>query len=487
MIPPVNAPRIERNSRRVAAASFRCRRRRFAKKTTQGLAALAALLLAVLILTRHGGYESHYQEECGYEMDRTLLTLLGWEKASPAWRWLTFDFSREDFLSTQQSLATGAERHGYISDDIRLRVVLTAQYLNQRDVAEQWAQDITDPATRPWSDRALAHGVSQSLLEELLQDARRDVSLYPAPGQSPAVFYCILHEPGINAAAQSLLRRKYWRSGFELATFAWGIVSIRPLLKLLLRRGHAPRPGGARLVQRWSPQLVWSAWLRAEWCFLFSGMALRALFGLTWLASEWESRPAFVRILEPALTGYAAFVNSIFGPLCFVVLLTGAVFLMVRWLTPGFHGTLRLFGIRRSPLTGREIGRTALAGLALVLLLYFVTGILVEWLGIRDWRDSWVHGNEHLWEQILFGCLVAPFAEEFIFRGFLFTGFCTAMKPATASAFSSLLFALMHSYSPAGLLIIWAFGMLMCALYRRTGTLLVPMAVHALTNAMLLS
>lgn len=484
MIPPVNAPRIENVSCRVGASSFRCRRRRFHKKTTQGLAALAALLLAVVFFTRHRGCEYHYHAECGYEMDRTLLALLAWEKAPPSWRWLTFHFSREDFLSTQQALAAGAERHGSISDDIRLRVVLTAQYLNQRDVAKHWAKAITDPVTRPWSDRAIAHGVSQYFLEEMLQSARRDASLYPAPSQSPAVFYGIMDEPGIAAAAPSQLRRECWRSGFELAVLALGLVFIWPLIRLLLRRGHAPRPQGARLVKQWTPHIVWSAWLRAEWCFLFGGLVLSGAFGLAWLASEWEPQPPIVGMLKPVLEGYSTFAGSIIGPLFLVVLVSGAVFLMVRWLTPGFHGTLRMFGIRRSPLTGREIGRMALAGLALVILLDFAAGFILQWLDLNDWRDGWSRRSEHLWEQILFGCIVAPFAEEFLFRGFLFTGFSTAWKPVTAATASSLIFSLMHGYSPAGTVLIWCFGMLMCALYRRTGTLLVPMAVHALTNAM---
>ena len=226
--------------------------------------------------------------------------------------------------------------------------------------------------------------------------------------------------------------------------------------------------------------------MRAEWAFLYSGLALTALMGLAWLV--WESGGTGLAAEAAAWywTKLDEVSQSVWRNLFYVVLLCGPVFLMVRWLTPGFHATLRIFGIRRCPLNGESLRRMVLAGLTLVGLLFWSFGFIEASLGISDPRDVWMREGEAVWEGILFGCFVAPFAEEFLFRGFLFTGLRARWGVLPAAVFSSLLFSLVHGYSFAGTILIACFGLLMCALYHRTGTLLVPMIIHALTNALLM-
>jgi len=230
--------------------------------------------------------------------------------------------------------------------------------------------------------------------------------------------------------------------------------------------------------------------MRAEWSFLLSGLALSVPAALAWMLYDAGVPAAQHAVLDQFNSWLArhlqALHDSVWHNLFYVMLLTGPLFLMVRWLTPGFHATLRMFGIRRSPLKGRALCGAVLAGLSLVTLLYIAFDFITAWTGTGDPRDSWSHGYEPIWEQILFGCLVAPFVEEFIFRGFLFTGLRRWKGPVAAAIVSSFLFSIMHGYSGSGTILIACFGLLMCRLYRRTGTLLVPMGVHSLTNALLL-
>ena len=89
--------------------------------------------------------------------------------------------------------------------------------------------------------------------------------------------------------------------------------------------------------------------------------------------------------------------------------------------------------------------------------------------------------------------LIAP-VEEFLFRGVIQGRLRRAFGPVGAVAGSSLLFGSMHlaNYTGslvgvvAGALLIAAVGAVFGALYERTGNLAVPVAVHALYNALLL-
>jgi membrane protease YdiL (CAAX protease family) len=120
-----------------------------------------------------------------------------------------------------------------------------------------------------------------------------------------------------------------------------------------------------------------------------------------------------------------------------------------------------------------------------------------------------LHGNEKLPSELgatsstaalvasaTFVCVVAPIAEEFFFRGFLF-GVLSRMRvrvgrvdlgPWIAAVIVALLFALAHTGSassqyliPLGLL-----GFILCLLRWRTGSLYPCMALHSLNNCLAL-
>ena len=104
------------------------------------------------------------------------------------------------------------------------------------------------------------------------------------------------------------------------------------------------------------------------------------------------------------------------------------------------------------------------------------------------------HGAEHLFQQLpgvwmriafaLAGCLLAPVGEELLFRGIILRGMQERWRMGTGGAIivSSLLFALMH-VSPLALLPLFCIGVTFAIMYVRTGSLWVPIVMHAANNA----
>ncbi|PIE19751.1 MAG: hypothetical protein CSA65_01085 [Proteobacteria bacterium] len=83
---------------------------------------------------------------------------------------------------------------------------------------------------------------------------------------------------------------------------------------------------------------------------------------------------------------------------------------------------------------------------------------------------------------VLHVALLAPVAEELAFRGLLYRGLRQVTRPLPAAVVSSLIFAVMHPHLTQGA---WALGLglLLAFAYEQTRSLLAPMLVHALFNA----
>jgi membrane protease YdiL (CAAX protease family) len=82
--------------------------------------------------------------------------------------------------------------------------------------------------------------------------------------------------------------------------------------------------------------------------------------------------------------------------------------------------------------------------------------------------------------------VVAPIAEEFFFRGYFFTALRNWRGTLPAAILTGLVFGGIHAGSaPIGYLVpLAAFGVALCLLYARTGSLLPCIALHALNNSL---
>jgi len=154
------------------------------------------------------------------------------------------------------------------------------------------------------------------------------------------------------------------------------------------------------------------------------------------------------------------------------------------------------FGFRRFRL-GKGIGAVALAALAYYLLTLVYAALLH--LHDQDKLPSELgisHSTAALVGAALFVCVIAPVAEEFFFRGFLF-GVLSQWRISrwgrnagswVAAVVVGILFGLAHtgSASPQYLIPLGFLGFVLCLVRWRTRSLYPCMALHSLNNSLAL-
>ncbi len=96
------------------------------------------------------------------------------------------------------------------------------------------------------------------------------------------------------------------------------------------------------------------------------------------------------------------------------------------------------------------------------------------------------HGHWVLGLTVVLACVVGPIAEEFFFRGVLYSALRRRTSRVVAMLISGVLFSLIHT-NPVGFLPIMVLGCLLANLYERTGSLASSIFVHILHNTFLMS
>ncbi|XP_076916181.1 uncharacterized protein LOC143575778 isoform X2 [Bidens hawaiensis] len=130
-------------------------------------------------------------------------------------------------------------------------------------------------------------------------------------------------------------------------------------------------------------------------------------------------------------------------------------------------------------------------GVGFLLALVFSTSFIADkLLGPKD-------VNNPILKEILSGgplsvtgstlvyCLVTPFLEETIYRGFLLTCLASTMKWENAVVISSIVFSATH-LSVDSFLQLFVIGVVLGCSYCWTGTLITPFVIHSLYNALVL-
>jgi membrane protease YdiL (CAAX protease family) len=80
------------------------------------------------------------------------------------------------------------------------------------------------------------------------------------------------------------------------------------------------------------------------------------------------------------------------------------------------------------------------------------------------------------------GCLLAPFAEELFFRGYVFQTFSERYHPAWAYAFSAGLFAVVHA-NLAAAAPIFVLGLMLAYIFKSSGSIIPGAIAHGVNNA----
>ena len=85
-------------------------------------------------------------------------------------------------------------------------------------------------------------------------------------------------------------------------------------------------------------------------------------------------------------------------------------------------------------------------------------------------------------------CVVAPITEELFFRGFCFTALRRWIGVAGGAIASGVIFGLIHAGSAEAVFLVplGVFGLVLCLLYYKTGSLVPSMVLHALNNSLAL-
>jgi len=221
----------------------------------------------------------------------------------------------------------------------------------------------------------------------------------------------------------------------------------------------------------WQPEFV-----------LLFGAAMFACYGFVAVAALLLQKSGLAGFQNPDDAGFALLGTlGIEGPACIFIL----IFLRlhkINWRTA--------FGLR-GPYLGRSlllaVGVLAVA-LPVVWLLQGFSGLALEKIGapVESQRAVEIFlGLKSSWFRACFGIyavIIAPVAEEFVFRGMLYPFVKQLGSPRAALFGVSAIFAAIH-FDAGTFVPLFAFALVLTWLYEKTDCLLAPITAHSLFNA----
>jgi uncharacterized protein len=180
---------------------------------------------------------------------------------------------------------------------------------------------------------------------------------------------------------------------------------------------------------------------------------------------------------------------------------TGLLVIVVASQLAGLAVTLIFLRVRRVPLrplvgASRPLGRNLGIGVGLGVLAIMgstlVVSLLVALSGSDATPEQVLTGGIldtpiQLLLAVLAAVVLAPIAEELLFRGLLHRSLRRRLPLVQATTLSSILFAVVHVdvalSQPIALVGLTLVGVILAIAYERTGSLLVPIVIHAVHNA----
>jgi len=169
-----------------------------------------------------------------------------------------------------------------------------------------------------------------------------------------------------------------------------------------------------------------------------------------------------------------------------------AVWAMVRLRSGG--GAAKLLGLKAAGLRAAISGCVAAAaGAAAYLAVHQAFGAVLYCLNM-GWEDvprqplvrliAQAGSARLVWLSVAVGVILAPVAEEVLFRSVLYLPLRARWGVLPAAVAVSVLFAAMHAY-PWGTPMLFVLGLTFTALFESTGTLWAPILAHSLYNGIM--
>jgi len=178
----------------------------------------------------------------------------------------------------------------------------------------------------------------------------------------------------------------------------------------------------------------------------------------------------------------------ILGPVLYALM----SLLIVAFCLASSKTTFRAAFTSKSYTAKQALAKGLFYGLAVippVVLLSNVISTVTEALGyttrsqnVFDWLNDGSVSNGTRVFMMLAAVLIAPVAEEALFRGILLPSLLKFRSLTWAALASSFYFALVHLHAPS-LFPLIGLGLAFSAAYAKTGSLLTPIIMHALFNA----
>lgn len=255
---------------------------------------------------------------------------------------------------------------------------------------------------------------------------------------------------------------------------------------------------GVRLLR---PQVTWnySGLVYVRPYRLVDACVVLALAGMIWQGLRSQARGGASGDRISAAVEQAS--ESVVAGPGLEMMLANTLFLMMIFLFLWFYlrnirglNITELFGLRNVPLL-RVVGigtAALLVMLPLIMVVSWWSTLLLQkhWpdLGPQDAVQMFMQPGNWLEKTVLAGTavVVAPIVEETVFRGFVYGVIKRYTETSFAAVMASGMFALVH-FHLGSTLPLFALALGLTAMYERTGSLLVPMVMHAVFNALMLT
>lgn len=224
----------------------------------------------------------------------------------------------------------------------------------------------------------------------------------------------------------------------------------------------------------------WGFVATSLWAVVISATYAAAQFGTILALADWShlaDRNFGALLGSGASKGYSLALASIVT----TVVCSGSIVAIVR--------------LKRHARVSEYLGLTPVAlgtmlrWIGLFVVIEIATTFVLAWLDLPIDNDfiMAIYKEAHpVWLLWLALVVAIPLCEEIVFRGFLLPGLAASfLRPSGAVLVTSALWAALHTqYDAVGLTVVFCVGALFGIARLRTGSLIVPLALHMIENSL---